>query len=149
MDSRMSGGIHLVRLDRGEDVLEELTGYLARRCIGAGLVHGIGAVTDVQVGAYVSATSRYEKVSLEGEWELLSFQGTVALLDGEPFVHPHVVLSDAGAGVRGGHLFAARIAVTGEFTIIEAAVPVSRRLVEDVGLKLWSFDAPDGDGASG
>ena len=75
--------------------------------------------------------------------------GLGTLRDGAPFVHPHVVLSDARARVRGGHLFAAHIAVTGEFTIIEAAVPVSRRLVEDVGLKLWSFDAQDGDAVDG
>lgn len=149
MDSRTSGGIHLVRLDRGEDVLEELTGYLARRSIGAGVVHGIGAVDGVIVGAYLAAESRYEKVSLAGEWELLSFQGTVALLDGAPFVHPHVVLSNARAEVRGGHLFAARVAVTGEFTIIEAGIEVSRQLVEDIGLKLWSFDGPGGGDGGG
>ncbi|MBW2261577.1 MAG: DNA-binding protein [Deltaproteobacteria bacterium] len=149
MDSRTSGGIHLVRLDRGEDVLVELTGYLARQCIGAGIVHGIGAVDGVVVGAYLPAASRYEKVSLEGEWELLSFQGTVALLDGAPFVHPHVVLSNARAEVRGGHLFAARVAVTGEFTILEAGITVSRQLVEEVGLKLWSFDDPDGASSGG
>ncbi len=149
MDSRTRGGIHLVRLDRGEDVLAELTGYLERCSIEAGIVHGIGAVDDVIVGAYLTAESRYEKVSLDGEWELLSFQGTVALLDGVPFVHPHVVLSNARAQVRGGHLFAARVAVTGEFTIFEAGIPVSRQLVEDVGLKLWSFDEPGGGDRGG
>ena len=146
MDSRHDGGIHLVRLDRGEDVLGELTGYLDRRSVGSGVVLGIGAVDRVVVGAYLSVESRYEKVGLDGEWELLSLQGTVAMLDGAPFVHTHVVLSDARAATRGGHLFAARVAVTVELTIIEAGIPVSRQLVGDVGLKLWSFDAGDGGG---
>lgn len=141
MDSRSKDGVHLVRLDRGEDVLARLTRYLGQHLIGSGTVTGIGAVRDVEVGAYVSAENRYEKVRLEGEWELLSFQGTVAILDGEPFVHPHVVVGNAAAEVRGGHLFGATVAVTGEFTILEAGVAVSRRLVEDVGLKLWHFDA--------
>jgi len=149
MDSRTHEGVHLVRLDRGEDVLEELAGYLARRSIGAGVVLGIGAVEGVTVGAFLPSESRYEKVSLDGAWELLSFQGTVAMLDGAPFIHPHVVVSNERAEVRGGHLFEARVAVTGEFTILEASIPVSRRLVEDVGLKLWSFDGSDGAAGGG
>jgi len=140
MDSRSREGIHLVRLDRGEDVIERLTAYLADRGIGSGTVTGIGAVRDVEVGAFVTAEERYERVRLEGEWELVSFQGTVALLDGRPFVHPHVVLGNAAAEVRGGHLFAATIAVTGEFTIRDAGVRVTRELDPDVGLKLWRFD---------
>lgn len=143
MDSRMKDGVHLVRLDRGEDVLAVLTGYCERRSIGSGSVQGIGAVENVVVGAWVRSRNLYEKVRLDGEWELLSFQGTVAMLDAKPFVHPHVVLGNAGAEVRGGHLFGATIAVTGEFTIRESGIAVSRRMVDEVGLKLYHFDEPD------
>jgi hypothetical protein len=139
MDSRHAPPLHLIRLDRGEDVLAALTGYAAEHGIGAGTIQGIGAVEDVVIGAYSSESWAYSKVALEGEWELLSFQATVALLDGEPFVHPHVVLGDAGGRVRGGHLFEARVAVTGEFTLLSADVRVTREMDERVGLKLWRF----------
>jgi predicted DNA-binding protein with PD1-like motif len=139
MDARSSGATHLVRLDRGEDVLGRLTAYLEERGIAAGTITGIGALTGVTLGAYLPAQKRYEKVRLEGDWELLGLQATVALLDGRPFIHPHVVLGDATAGVRGGHLFEAVVAVTGEFTIRAADVDVSREMDPDVGLKLWRF----------
>lgn len=131
--------MHLVRLDRGEEVVGTLASYCGVHRIESGTIVGIGAVEGVEVGAYASAGRRYEKVALEGEWELVSFVGTVALLDGKPFVHPHVVVSNARAEVRGGHLFAARISVTGEFAIHEAGIGLSRELVEEVGLKLWRF----------
>jgi predicted DNA-binding protein with PD1-like motif len=139
MDSRSTGGVHLVRLDRGEDVLGSLVAFLDERSISSGTVTGIGAVGDVEVGAYLSAEARYEKTRLEGEWELVGFTGTIALVDGKPSVHPHVVLGNARAEVRGGHLFGARIAVTGEFEIREAGIAVSRELDPAIGLKLWRF----------
>lgn len=124
-------------------MLEELTRFLADRHIQAGVILGIGAIRDVTIGAYVSRRGEYAKVELDGEWELLSFNATVALVDSTPFVHPHVVLGDEKANVKGGHLFEARVAVTGEFTILGTPIPVSREMDPDVGLKLWRFDEDD------
>ena len=139
MDARRSGATHLVRLDRGENVLGRLTGYLEEQGIQAGTIGGIGAVSGVTLGAYLPAEERYDEVRLEGDFELLSFQATIAMLDGKPFIHPHVVLGDAAARVRGGHLFEARVAVTGEFTIRAEDVDVRREMDPDLGLKLWRF----------
>jgi hypothetical protein len=135
--------MHMVRLDRGEDVLAELTAYLHAHGICAGMVSGIGAVTDIEVGAYVLDEGRYEKVQLDGDHELLSFSGNIAMLDGAAFVHPHVVVSDREGHARGGHLFSAVVAITVELIIIESDLSLSRRMDDAVGLKLWSFDADD------
>ena len=139
MDSRREGGTHLVRLDPGEDVIEALTRYCADRGILSATATGIGAVRDVEVGAFVCRTGAYEKVTLPGEWELLSLDATISRVDGGPFVHAHAVLGNAAAETRGGHLFSARVTVTAEMAIRETGIAVSREKDEASGLRLWRF----------
>ncbi len=145
MDARTRDGLHMMRLDRDEDVLSTLAAYMEQSAVRSGIVWGIGAVKDVTIGAFVSGNGQYVKTDLGGEWELLSFNGTVSMLDGRPFVHPHVVLGDAQGNVRGGHLFGAKVAVTGEFVILPARIGVSREPDLDTGLRLWRFVDTDSD----
>ena len=55
---------------------------------------GIGAVKKTEIGAYDLPNKEYIKREYSEILELLSLEGNVALKDGEPFIHAHVVLSD-------------------------------------------------------
>ena len=46
-------------------------------------------------------------------------EGNVALKDGEPFIHAHVVLSDHKMQTLGGHLFETTVGVAGEFFLTQ------------------------------
>lgn len=132
---------HLLVLERGEDLLPAVTRYAADQVIGAAWVQAIGAVDQVEIGAYRLADRTYPRVSLDGDWELLALQGNLSRDDADAVVfHPHVVLGDEHGSCRGGHLFAARCAVTVELTIWELDTTIGRRPNHDVGLKLWHLD---------
>ncbi|MCO4782344.1 MAG: DNA-binding protein [Candidatus Cloacimonetes bacterium] len=130
---------YLIRLDRNEEILSSLKTICQKHKIKAGKVSGIGAVYDVSLGFYDLPTKFYDSKKFEGEFELLSLSGNISFLDGEPFTHLHMTMSDANYQVFGGHLFSAKIAVTGEIWIVPAEIDVERVQNDEIGLNLMSF----------
>jgi uncharacterized protein len=59
-------------------------------------------------------------VSLDEQVELLSLIGDVALKDGEPQVHAHVVIGKRDGTAYGGHLLQARVRPTCELVLTES-----------------------------
>lgn len=142
MDARKHGSVHVIRLERGEPVVATLQDYLARARILGGSVVGLGAIADAEIGYYDPLRRAYDRTRIADTRELLSLVGTISRLDGRPFLHAHVTLGAPDHSVVGGHLFEARVAITGEFVIQAAAIRSERLLDEDTGLKLMRFAAP-------
>ena len=114
MDYRRSNENVFVRLDPGEEMHESLREVARAEGIGAAAVtSGIGRVENALIG-HLDAQGSYQQKMLIGPVELLSVQGNIASLKGEPFTHLHVVVSDDEHVVHGGHLFEARVTVTAE-----------------------------------
>ncbi len=114
MDHRRSNENVFVRLDPGEELHDSLQEVARVEGIGAAAVtSGIGRVENALMG-HLDAQGAYQQNMLIGPVELLSMQGNIASLNGEPFTHLHVVVSDDEHVVHGGHLFEARVTVTAE-----------------------------------
>jgi uncharacterized protein len=142
MDARKNGKVHMLRLDRGEAVLASLHQYLGREEIRGGSIVGLGALEATEIGYFDPVRRSYDRTTIAEARELLSLVGTISRLDGKPFVHAHVTLGAPDHSVVGGHLFEARVAVTGEFVIDEAAIASRRELDDATGLKLLHFEEP-------
>ena len=71
--------------------------------------------------------------------ELLTLQGNMTQVDGEPFFHLHVVLAGHDYQCFGGHLFDAEVAVTAEVIVTNYPVLVERTFDDEIGLKLWDL----------
>jgi len=127
---------YMVRLDRGEEVIQTLSGFVTGEGLRGGDITGIGAVESVVIGYFDLQRREYDRRTLEGELELLSFVGNLAWADGVAVVHAHVTLGGPDFSVVGGHLFSADIAVTGEFYITAFDQDIMRHLDEQTGLKL-------------
>lgn len=106
-----------LRVDPNEEIHTSIRSVFAGGEATCGAVtSGIGRVRDVDIG-YLDEAGVYQRKILENPVELLSLQGNVAELDGQPFTHLHVVVSDDEHVVHGGHLFSAVVAVTAEIHI--------------------------------
>jgi hypothetical protein len=144
MEHTRSGSDVFLRLDPGEELHASIQAVCAAEGIGsAALTSGIGRVRDVDIG-YLGEDGIYDRIVLKAPVELLSMQGNVAILEGEPFTHIHIVLSDDEHGVHGGHLFAATVHVTAEIHLraLEKGVqvPMSRCSLPDSEFKPLSFE---------
>ncbi len=129
---------YVVRLDLEEEVLEGLTAFIRASGIAGGAISGIGAVKDTVLGYYDAAAKTYRKQTFAHEMELINLTGNITWVDDEPFVHAHVTVAGPDYVARAGHLFTARIAVTGEFYVTPSEVRLTRRHDPATGLKLIS-----------
>jgi predicted DNA-binding protein with PD1-like motif len=68
--------------------------------------------------------------------EVLSLIGDVALQDGEPKVHAHVVVGRADGSTRGGHLVEAHVRPTLELTLTESPAHLHKQFDPESDLAL-------------
>jgi len=123
-----------VRLDPGEEIVQALNEFAARENVRAGLVSGLGSVSEAELGYFVRATKGYERRVFTGsDFEILSLTGNVSEFDGRPFLHAHVVLAGSDFAAHGGHLFRGVVALTCEAQIVTDPDAQRRRRREDLG----------------
>lgn len=137
MKTRREGNRIFIRLETGEEVHPSLVAIAERERVSGGWLNGIGAATEVELGHYSFARKDYDRVSVEGDVEVATVSGTLGIVDGNPFVHLHAVVSDRECVTRGGHLFRAIAGATLEFVLIVAEAPIERTPDEATGLNLW------------
>jgi predicted DNA-binding protein with PD1-like motif len=130
------GDNYILRLQRGEEVIEQLTSFVREKGIKAGMVSGIGAAADITLGYFDPATREYHKEMLPGSYEVANISGNIAVLEGEEMLHLHVTIADNNHNGRAGHLFSARVSVTIEVIIMPFPGAVERRMDEAIGLNL-------------
>jgi predicted DNA-binding protein with PD1-like motif len=127
---------YLVRLIRGEEVIGKLIELVEKEKIKSGFLFGLGAVANPKLGYYDLEAREYRSQTFEGDFEIVNLTGNISQLEGKPFIHAHVTISDEECKALGGHLFSATIHATGEITVIDFGLPISRKLDEQIGLKL-------------
>jgi predicted DNA-binding protein with PD1-like motif len=133
---------YLIRLVRGEEVHASLTAWAATAGCEGAVLTGLGAVEDVELGFYHRDRREYERRVERGPLELLSLDGNLSVVAGNPVLHAHVVLMRDDFTLAGGHLFRARIAVTGEIAVALTDLRLTRRQEEEVGLPLLEMSDP-------
>jgi len=127
---------YLIRLEKGEEVIESLIKLAHREKIPGGFLYGLGAVKDVTLGYFDVAKKDYVKKNFSDEYEVTSLVGDIYYLEGKPGVHAHVNLSGPDFKVIGGHLYRAVISATGEFFIHTTDETLQRRKDPDSGLNI-------------
>ena len=131
-----TGNAHIVRLDRGEEIVGALTRFCRERKIALGVVTGIGATDRATIGCFRAAERRYDKTEITGDHEILHLAGNITRLNGEPYLHLHVTLADGAHRTLGGHLDAAVVSATAEIVITVLDGTCDRAMDEAVGLNL-------------
>lgn len=131
----------VIKLARGEELIETLARCCAERGIKNAVFQGIGAVEQVEIGYYNLDTREYFFRKDDGVFEVAAMQGNVALVDDKPFIHVHAVLSrcDETLECIGAHIKSARVAVTLEVFMTPLDSSIERKLDDDIGLKLLSL----------
>ena len=124
----------IVYVEKDEKIMSTLTHFCEEKNIYNAQLSGIGAVKNIEVGAYDIDKKEYIRHLLPDVWELISCHGNIVITDEIPFIHAHVTLSDHELNTKGGHLFEAFGAVVGEFFIIYEKSHAKREMNPDIGL---------------
>ena len=126
----------VVVFEHGDMLMSPLLAFLREEAIGAARLTGIGALESVTLSYFDWEMKRYEEHTFDEQVELLSLTGDVALKDGEPQVHAHVVIGRRDTTTRGGHLVDATVRPTLELTIEDAPAYLRKRIDDETGLAL-------------
>lgn len=134
------GKSYIVRIDRGEEVLEKLNEFVKETDLKAATISGIGACSEVELGVYSIKKRKYIKYKYEGEFEILSLIGNITRDGDKPYVHLHIMISDGlvqGTGITvGGHLNKCIISGTCEIRIDECENAYPRKVDDETGIKI-------------
>jgi predicted DNA-binding protein with PD1-like motif len=107
-----------LRLDPGEDIFESLQAFARERGVRAGMISGIGAVGETELGFFVRPTRTYVRKTFTGEHEIGMLTGNFSELDGEPFPHCHIVIAGDDFVAHTGHLFRGIVTITCEVQVV-------------------------------
>jgi uncharacterized protein len=122
--------------DTGEDPVAGLERYAAQNGLDASRFTAIGAFSEVVLGYFDWEKKDYERIEVKEQVEVLSLIGDIALQDGKPKVHAHVVLGRRDGSARGGHLLQARVRPTLELILTESPTHLKRQYDPRSGLAL-------------
>jgi len=131
---KVKNGMFLI-LEVGEEVVKSITDFCAKEGIFAGMLQGIGSLTNIELGYFDLKEKQYKKKRIKGVYELLSLSGNLSQKDDEIMPHIHVIVGNDNYDTRGGHLFSAKVAVTCEIFIM----PSKGRLIRKFDKKTDLF----------
>ena len=139
MEYKRFGNNIVVRMDRGEDIVEQVKVLAEREQIRLASVQALGAVNDFTVGVFNTETKVYGSNRFQGPYEIVSLTGTIDTMDGQFYTHLHMSAGNAQGQVFGGHLNRAVVSATCEMVVDVLDGTVDRQYDPVTGLNLFKF----------
>lgn len=139
MEYRKFNDTYVIRLNKGEEVIESLKDLCKNEDIRLAEITGLGASDLVEIGVFNVYTKEYNTKLFEGMFEITSLVGNATRKDGEVYLHIHINFGDEEGLVKGGHLVKSRISATSEIILRKVDGEVGRKLNDEIGLNLLDF----------
>jgi predicted DNA-binding protein with PD1-like motif len=128
--------VFIVVFETGDEVMQGLLEFARQNELSAGHFTAIGALSDVVLGYLDWEKKDYERIPLTEQVEVLSLVGDVALEDGSPKIHAHIVVGKRDGTAHGGHLLEAHVRPTLEVVLHESPEHLRRKPDPQTGLAL-------------
>jgi uncharacterized protein len=126
-----------VIMDTGDEIVQVLKQFAQAQKLAGSSFKAIGALSDVKLGWFNWETKKYEvAVELREQVELLSLIGDIALSDGQPQIHAHVVVGLRDGTAHGGHLMQAHVRPTCELILTENPEHLQKKIDHESGIPL-------------
>jgi predicted DNA-binding protein with PD1-like motif len=132
---------YAVIFDKGDEVMSGLRSFAKEAGLGGAHFTAIGAFSEAMLGYFDRDRRSYRQIPVREQVEVLSLIGDVALKDGEPEIHAHVVVGTAAGEARGGHILEARVWPTLEVVVTESPRHLRRVHDDETGLALIDLNA--------
>lgn len=129
----------IVRMDKGEEILEKVREVAEKEKIKLADISALGAVSEFTVGVFDTEAKEYHANEFKGSFEIVSLTGTINTMNDEFYCHLHMSAGNEKGQVFGGHLNRAIISATCEMVITLIDGRIDRRFEKEVGLNLFQF----------
>ena len=127
MDYKRFNNAIVLRVDRGEEILEQLKAVCLKENVKLASVSGIGAINDLTSGVWDVERKEYFSNHFTGVYEVANLVGTITTMNGEYYAHIHISAGDSQGHMVGGHLNRAVVSATSEIVLHLIAASLRRR----------------------
>lgn len=125
----------VVRMDRGDQIMDELE-RLREECeISGAFFFGIGAVDEVTLGHYDVGMEDYKEETFEEDFEVPVFAGNI----GPDKIHAHIQLGRRDFTTLGGHFADGQVSGTFEVVVVPVETDLTHRYDVSTGLDVFDL----------
>lgn len=143
MEYRKYGGAVYIRMDRGDEIIENIIGICQKEGIASSTFSGIGGCSEAQIQTFLPEEGAFETRTLCGMLELLSLNGNVVSGDDGLCHHTHAVFAYKEGDrhlVAGGHIKSVTVLYTAEIELRPVAGgAIGKKYDPETGTGFWSF----------
>lgn len=112
---------------QGDEVYSGLQEFAEKYHVTRAHFTAIGALDDATVGWFDPQRKMYKKIAINGQHELIGMSGDIALYQGRPVVHTHMVVGGPDGTTRAGHVLEAYASPTVEAMVTIDPVTMQKR----------------------
>jgi predicted DNA-binding protein with PD1-like motif len=121
---------------QGDEAFSGLLEFAEKYHVTSAHFTAIGALNGATVGWFDPQRKMYKKIPIEGQVEVISMIGDIALYQGKPVVHTHMVVGTSDGTTRGGHVLDAYVSPTLEVMVTVDPATMQKRFDPETDLTL-------------
>jgi predicted DNA-binding protein with PD1-like motif len=120
----------------GDEAFSGLLEFAEKYHITSAHFTAIGALNGATLAWFDPQRKMYKKIPINGQQEVISMLGDIALYKGKPVVHTHMVVGTSDGTTRGGHVLAAYVSPTLEVMVTVDPTAMHKRFDPETDLTL-------------
>ncbi len=111
----------------GDEAFSGLLQFAQKYHVTSAHFTAIGAVSGATLAWFDPQRKMYKKIPIVGQHEVIGMSGDVALYQGKPVVHTHMVVGSPDGTTHGGHVLDAYVSPTLEVMVTVDPVTMQKR----------------------
>jgi uncharacterized protein len=112
---------------QGDEAFSGLVEFAEKYQVTSAHFTAIGALNGATLGWFDPTRKMYKKIPIVGQHEVIGMSGDIALYQGKPVVHTHMVVGNSDGTTRAGHVLAAYVSPTLEVMVTVDPITMEKR----------------------
>jgi uncharacterized protein len=121
---------------QGDEAFSGLVEFAEKYHVTSAHFTAIGALSGATLGWFDPQRKMYKKIPINGQHEVIGMSGDIALYQGKPVVHTHMVVGSPEGVTHGGHVLEAYVSPTLEVMVTVDPVTMQKRFDPSTDLTL-------------
>jgi hypothetical protein len=144
MDYRKYGEVYYIRMDRGDEMIDQILDICRKENIKSATYSGIGGCGEAEIQTFIPETGEFEMQKLTGMLELISLSGNIVTDETEEYYHhTHAMFSFKNKEehcIAAGHIKSILVSYTAEIELRPVVGGVIMRKYDpETGTGFWDF----------
>ena len=127
---------YAVIFGKGDEAFSGLLEFAEKYHITSAHFTAIGALNGATLGWFDPQRKMYKKIPINGQVEVIAMSGDIALYQGKPVVHTHMMVGTSDGTTRGGHVLDAYVSPTLEVMVTVDPIAMQKRFDPETDLTL-------------